>query len=282
MIQKIDINTIKTESEFDFEKAYLDCFVDINKPIKKPPIALGIGYDYSSNLNPTFTYGEMSAIVAPKKTKKTFFKTALASCYIGGNSNQYFPEIESKGKDQNLYVLDFDTEQGDYYAPLAFKRVAKMVGYQYERYLPFSIKKLSKKNRLEFVDKVIEKYKGQIGMTFIDGIKDFVVDPNSQTESDNVIEFVEKWTSTGLHLCVVIHKTYEKDKAFGSIGTKIQDKLETSIFLQSTRGEKEDDTNQPIKVFQRDARGAAFNSFYFDLDLTTMIPKVCDAPDWKL
>ena len=141
-------------------------------------------------------------------------------------------------------------------------------------------KKLSKKHRLKFVDKVIEKYKGKIGMVFIDGIKDFVVDPNSQTESDNVIDYVEKWTSTGLHICAVIHKTFEKDKAFGSIGTKIQDKIETSIFLNSTRTDKEDDKNQPIKVFQRDARGSAFNSFYFDLDLDNLIPKQCDEPEY--
>ena len=179
-----------------------------------------------------------------------------------------------------MYVIDFDTEQGMYYAPLASKRVVKMVGRKYDNYLSFTIKKLSKKDRLIFVDKIIEKYKGQIGLVLIDGVKDFIVDPNSQTESDNVIEYVEKWTSTGLHLITVLHKTFEKDKAFGSIGTKIQDKVETSIFLQSTRGDKEDDNNQPIKVYQRDARGSAFNTFYFDLDLDTLIPKECNEPNW--
>lgn len=280
-MERLNINDFIVNSDdlFDFEKAYNKCFIDVNKPISKPPIAMGIGYDFSSNLNPTFTYGEQSVIIAPKKTKKTFFKTALASCYIGGNSQKYFPEIITK-RDNDLYVLDFDTEQGDYYAPLASKRVIKMVGEHYDNYLPFTIKKLSKANRLLFIDKVIEKYKGKIGMVFIDGIKDFISDPNSQTESDNIIEYTEKWTDTGLHLCSVLHKTYDKDKAFGSIGTKVQDKVETSIFLESTRGEKEDDKNQPIKVYQRDARGTAFSSFYFDLDLNTLIPKQCKEELW--
>lgn len=277
---KLDYNLLENnDNEFNFEQAYKDCFVDVDKPIKKPPIAMGIGYDYHNNLNPTFTYGESSVIIAPKKSKKTFFKTALGACYIGGEAQRYFTNIISR-REGDLYVLDFDTEQGDYYAPLAFKRVERMVGNKYENYLPFLIKKLSKKNRIIFVDKVIKKYKGKIGLVMIDGVKDFITDPNSQTESDNVIEYVEKWTSTGLHLISVLHKTFEKDKAFGSIGTKIQDKVETSIFLESTRQPKEDDTNQPIKVYQRDARGSAFSTFYFDLDLDKFIPKKCDEPNW--
>jgi len=265
--------------EFNFDEAFKNCFIDITKRVDKPPIAMGIGHDFSGNLNPTFTYGESSVIIAPKKSKKTFFKTALAACYIGGQSSNYFPNIVST-RNKDLYVLDFDTEQGSYYAPFASKRVIKMVGANYDNYLPFTIKKLSKSNRLKFVDQIIEKYKGKIGMIFIDGVKDFITDPNSQTESDNVIEYMEKWTETGLHLCTVLHKTFDKDKAFGSIGTKVQDKVETSIFLESTRGKDEDDLNQPIKVFQRDARGSAFRSFYFDLDLTTLIPKECEEKEW--
>jgi len=276
----LSLDDIKNKEEvFDFDQAYKECFIDITKQVQKPPIAMGIGYDYGNNLNPTFTYGESSVIIAPKKSKKTFFKTALAACYIGGNSQNYFNNIISK-RDKDLFVLDFDTEQGSYYAPLASKRVIKMVGYHYENYLPFTVKKLSKSNRLNFVNEVIEKFKGQIGMVFIDGVKDFITDPNSQTESDNIIEYMERWTESGLHLCTVLHKTYEKDKAFGSIGTKVQDKVESSIFLESSRTKDEDDNNQPIKVFQRDARGSAFKSFYFDLDLDNLVPKECDEPKW--
>jgi hypothetical protein len=275
----LDVLNHSQGETFDFEKAYRECFVDVDKPVEKPPIAMGIGHDWQGNLNPTFTYGESSVLIAPKKSKKTFFKTALASCYIGGNAQNYFPDIITTRK-KDLYVLDFDTEQGNYYAPMAFKRVGKMVGFKYENYLPFSIKKLSKKDRLMFIDMVIERYKGKIGIVFIDGVKDLIVDPNSQSESDRIIEYQEKWTGTGLHLCEVIHKTFEKDKAFGSIGTKTQDKGETSIFLESTRGEKEDEKNQPIKVFQRDARGSAFKTFYFDLDLQTLIPKECEPVKW--
>ena len=117
------------ESEFDFDKAYKECFVDVNKEIQAPPIALGIGYhDYKdkSYLNATFTYGEMSAIVAPQKSKKSFFKRAVAASYIGGNANEYFPDIISC-REGNKYVLDFDTEQGEYYAQRSFKGVCEML-----------------------------------------------------------------------------------------------------------------------------------------------------------
>ena len=112
MDRKLDIEDFQKEEVFDFDKAYTKCFVDINKPISKPPIALGIGYhEYKneSHLNSTFTYGEMSAIVAPQKSKKTFFKRAIVSSYIGGQSTNYFPSMVSC-REGDKYVLDFDTE----------------------------------------------------------------------------------------------------------------------------------------------------------------------------
>jgi hypothetical protein len=62
---------INKDEGFDFDKAYKECFVDINTPVERPPVALGIGnHTYKDNtyLNPTFTYGELSAIVAPQRS----------------------------------------------------------------------------------------------------------------------------------------------------------------------------------------------------------------------
>ena len=67
-MKEITLNNV--EQEFNFLETYNSCIVDLNKTIDRPPIALGIGYhDFKGQtyLNSTFTYGEMSAIIAPQK-----------------------------------------------------------------------------------------------------------------------------------------------------------------------------------------------------------------------
>lgn len=278
-MEKLKIEDFNAEPEFDFEKAYEECFVDVSEELTPPPVAMGIGYnDYKGQtyLNSTFTYGEMSAIIAPQKSKKSFFKRALAACYIGGEAQNYFPNIVTT-RNTSKIVLDFDTEQDKYYANRSFKGVCEMVGNNYEYYLPFGIKKLSDKEMLMFIDKIIEDKKDEIGFVFIDGIADLCMNPNDINQSNDVINNLKKWTSYGIHICNVIHKTFDKDKAFGHLGTYIQKKVETSIFLSVT-----DDTvkNSPVKVNQKDSRGAPFDDFYFDLDLHNLIPKLCEEPKW--
>lgn len=265
----------QTEEVFDFDKAYNECFVDVTKQIERPPVALGIGHhEYKNNmyLNPTFTYGELSAIVAPQKSKKSFFKRAIAACYIGGKAQTYFPDITST-RETDKYVLDFDTEQGKYYAHRSFVGVCEMVGSNYKNYLPFGIKKLSDEEMLKFIDGVVQKQRGKIGMMFIDGIADLCSNPNDINQSNQVINKLKEWTEYGIHVCCVIHKTFEKDKAFGHLGTYVQKKCETSIFLEVT---DKTTKNSPIKVTQKDSRGAPFETFYFDLDLQNLIPKQCE------
>lgn len=280
-MEKLKIEDFQNiEEEFDFDGIYDKCFVDITKPIERPPIALGIGHhDYKNEtyLNATFTYGELSAIVAPQKSKKTFFKRAIAASYIGGKTTNFFPNMTSCRKENDKYVLDFDTEQGKYYAQRSFIGVGDMVGSNYSKYLPFGIKALTDKEMLMFIDGVIKKYKSEIGMVFIDGIADLCFNPNDIIQSNAVIQKLKEWTEYGIHICCVIHKTFDKDKAFGHLGTYIQKKVETSIFLSIT---DKDTLNSPVKVEQIDSRGAPFNTFYFDLDLNTLTPKECEENKW--
>lgn len=271
--------TLNQEQVFDYALLYDECFIDIHKTMERPPIALGIGYHYYKDkqyLNPTLTYGEMSAIVAPQKNKKTFFKAALAASYIGGKATEHFPGMVTcrSGK---KYILDFDTEQGKYYAQRAFKTVMEMVGDHYDNYLPFGLKTLTDDERVKFIDAVIEEHKGEVGIVFIDGIADLCMNTNDIEKSKKVLQKMIDWTGMGLHLCGVIHKTFEKDKATGHLGTFMQKKAETTIFLRTT---DKDTNNSPVEVIQKDSRGAPFDKFYFNLDLKTLLPKECEPEQW--
>lgn len=275
---KLKIEDYQIEPEFNYEQAYKECYVDLSKPPVAPEIVLSIGsteYKGLTYANPTLTKDEMSVIVAPKKSKKSFLKAALAACYIGGNAQNYFPDIKTHRK-KDSFVLDFDTEQGRYYAWRSFNTVMEIVGSKYENYKPFGLKRLSKKNRLLFIEQVIKEHKGNIGLILIDGVVDLISNPNSYEESDAIIMKLMKWNE-GAHIINVIHKTFEKEKANGHAGTIIQNKIETSFFLEITDKEQK---NSPVKVTQKDSRGAPFEDFYFDLDLYNLIPKQCEPPKW--
>jgi len=79
----LDFDQLKTssiESEIDFYKLEKSCFVDLSEEIKHPEILLSIGtHEYKGTHYPTpiLTSGELSAIIATSKSKKTFLKSAF-------------------------------------------------------------------------------------------------------------------------------------------------------------------------------------------------------------
>ena len=279
-IEKLKINNIgNSEPKFDFWKMFHETKFDPDKPTPRPPIAMGIGYHTFKGgeyLNPTFTYGEMSTIIAPEKSKKTMLKTALNASYIGGNTSNYFPSIKSN-KVGDKYVIDIDTEQGDYYAEMSFRRVFEMVGSRYKNYMAFGLKKYTDDERVQFIDALVKQFEGQIGWISIDGIADLCENTNDIEKSKRVAKKMMDWNSTGLHLCAILHKTFEKERGTGHLGSFVAKKSESVIFLNSTDA---NDKNSPVKVSQKSSRGAPFDDFYFDLDLETVIPKECENEKW--
>lgn len=282
---KIDLE-IQGESDFNYQEVFDKCFINLDEEVMLPPTALGIGYhDYKGQqyLNNTFSYGEFSCIVAASKSKKTFFKSALIASYIGGNATSYFPSVVTCRK-EDFYVVDIDTEQGEYYAQRAMRRVAEMVGTPYENYLPFGVEELDASKIIQFIDGLLSdpKYKGRIKWMSIDGIADLLDNPNDIEKSNAVAHKLKLWRKENeMHINVVIHKNSTSNKATGHLGSAIQKKAETVILLEDT-DENKDVKNSPIKVQQVYSRGAPFDSFYFDLDENTALPKECefDLKNW--
>jgi len=287
-LQKIDVSKFdEGEKEFNYEETYNRCLVDLSEELKKPPTAMGIGYnEYKGKeyLNNTFTYGEFSAIVAGSKNKKTFKKSALIAAYIGGGSTNFFPNLVSC-RQGDKHILDFDTEQGDFYAQRAFRRVADMVGTTYEHYYPFGIEGLEPAERVEFIDKVLKdpRHRGKVGWMSIDGLLDLLDNENDIAESSNVLKHLMRWKKESfMHINIIIHKNSTSNKATGHLGSKIQRKCETIILLEDT-DQDPDNRNSPIKVQQTYSRGASFDTYYFDLDDETL-PKECECDNdnnWK-
>lgn len=274
-----DIN-LNQEEEFNYQKVFKECFVDLNKTMHLPPTALGIGSHYYKGehyLNNTFSYGEFSAIVAASKSKKTFFKSALLASYIGGNASNYFDNMTSR-REGEPYIIDIDTEQGEYYAQRSFRRISEMVGESYNNYLPFGVEGLSPSEIIQFIDALLvdPKYKGKIKWLSIDGIADLIDNTNDIEKSVMVAHKLKKWRKEqNMHISTVIHKISNSNKATGHLGSYIQKKSESVILLTDT-DEDYNVRNSPIEVAQLYSRGAPFDTFYFNLDEETTLPKKCE------
>jgi len=257
------------ETPFDYEQMFNDCFIDLDAEIGRPPAALSVGeYSYNGTTYPleAYTYGEFSATVAPSKTKKSFYKSALIASYIGGQASHYFPNIKSHRDNNDYYVVDIDTEQGRYYAQNVFKRVEIMVGNKYINYLPFAMRSKTPEERVQFVDALMRdpKYKGKIKFISIDGIADLIENTNDIIMSAKVAQKVLKWTDEdGVHLHTIIHKLMNVDKPTGHLGSYILKKAETVVFLSL---EDEEDRNSNIIVKHKYSRGMQFQDFAFNVN----------------
>lgn len=264
MIQELKINEHVTE-EIDFDSLERESFIDVEKPIQHPPIAISIGeHIYKGNYYPTpyGSYGDYSCIVGASKSRKTFLTSMLTSCYIGGNSTYYAENI--KGHDtEGKYILHFDTEQSPYHSQRVARRVNEMVGQIYPGYKPFSLREYSPDTRFAFIEYMLYKsqYAGKIGLVIIDGIVDLVQDFNNLQQCTIVTnKFLEWTTKTGCHLIGILHKNFGSDKPTGHIGSTILKKAETVVYLDHN------EESENVQVTPRYTRNVPFEKFEFNVD----------------
>jgi hypothetical protein len=240
--------------------------VDLSEELKPPEMLLSIGqHEYKGNYydTPIMTAGEFSAIVAVSKSKKSFLKSALLACYIGGNSNIQFSNIKTHRK-ENYTILDFDTEMGNYYAQRSFRRVIEMVGQDYPNYKSYVTRSLTSSQRLQLIDYCLKNqetlYKTKIKLVSIDGIADLVENTNDIVMSKEASDYIMRWTyDYNIHITTVIHKSGLTGKPLGHLGTYVLKKAETVIEL---------DLNEDgsVKVTNSYSRGYKFDDFEFAID----------------
>lgn len=267
MIEKLDLTKINNATdEFDFNQAKKECFVDLSVEVERPEILLSIGeYEYKGNHYPTpiMTSGEFSAITAASKSKKSFLKSALLGCYVGGNSSELFPNIRSH-RNKDYSILDFDTEQGKFYSQRTFRRVHDISGGLYKHYYGYATRHLKGEHKLKLIDELLknqkEEFEAPVKLVAIDGIADLIDNTNDIIMSREVSDYIMRWTHEyDLHITTVIHKSPTTGKPLGHLGTYVLKKAETVIEL-----DKEE--NGTIRVTNPYSRGYRFDEFYFDVN----------------
>lgn len=238
----------------DFTKIEAESYVSTEEYIPKQPRAISIkGNTFGS-------YGDYSCIVGSSKSRKTWLKSALGACYMGGEAQFYFPDIvghDTEGK----YLIDIDTEQSRWHSQWVFKRVPKMVGRNSPFYKSFCLRRYDANTRLEFIDWLItkSKYRHKIGLVMIDGYADLVNDFNSLQESNDLQQKLLSWTADyNCHITGVLHKNFNSQKPVGHVGSAVLKKAETVIFT-----EKDGDRTVVSCEY---ARNNAFEDFAFKVE----------------
>jgi hypothetical protein len=101
----------QTEHNMLMEFIQHESRVDVEKELEYPPVALSYGEKLTQTPRgdtllpiPLGTFGNLSVVSAPPKTKKTFFISLLASVFLSGENN-YGGKIKGTGVMETLYTL---------------------------------------------------------------------------------------------------------------------------------------------------------------------------------
>jgi len=278
----LDLNNLKlkegteAENEINFSKIEPQLYLSPIQKIEKQPIAISIGkHEYKGNRyhTPYGSYGDFSCIVGASKSKKTFLKSLLTACYIGGNAYRYAPEIAGH-QSKDKYIIEFETEQSKFHTQLVSKRTLEMVGIDfYENYRTYYLRELSPRERTQFIEYMLleSDYKNQIGLFTIDGIADLITDINSVEQATHITEKLLQWTAkTKAHGITILHRNFGSQKPTGHLGSFVLKKAETVLFVELN--------GVQTLVKPEYARNIPFEEFVFELD-QNHLPKVIN--NWE-
>jgi RecA-family ATPase len=245
-----------------------DCYVDSHEKIDYPPVAISYGEKLLKNKKgddliaiPIGTFGNLSVVTAPPKTKKTFFISLLSSVFLSGR-NVYGGKI--KGHRGNGHLVHFDTEQGLWHCQKVFKRVYDMDStINKDIYHTFGLRAISHKTRLEFIEYYLSKKINTPSLVIIDGIADLVSDVNSLEESNAVVQKLMEWSANyNCHIINVIHQNFGSSKlGTGHLGSFLEKKAETVISLEANTVNKD-----WVTVKCGRSRGYSFETFSFQVN----------------
>jgi hypothetical protein len=179
------------------------------------------------------TIGNFSLIQGKAKSRKSYFLSALMAAAI--SEHDVCGHIRGHLSDRvNIYI---DTEQGDWHASNAKKRIQSMAGLDsrinYENFKHYRFRGLlTNKERLKLTDYIMKSF-DNIGLVVIDGIVDLASKGvNDEEEATAIASKLLEWTSNNdCHICIVLHENKNDRNAKGHLGSYLVQKAETTVSL---------------------------------------------------
>ena len=217
--------------------------------------------------------GNISAICGEAKSKKTFLASALVASAMAIPLDR-LNNFKNVDKDMNINVLWVDTEQSERHVRRVVDRIstmtgAKMGGLSAEpRLMTLSLRELDPMNRYLVMTEAIKRY--PFDLIVIDGIADLQRNTNDLEESDALVGLLMALsTKTNAHILCVLHTNPGSDKARGHLGSALQRKAETVIFVHRN--------GECSVVEPQFCRNEPFERFAFSVS-EEGIPEICDMP----
>ena len=217
--------------------------------------------------------GNISAICGEAKSKKTFLASALVASAMAIPYNK-LNNFKNVAKDMDINVLWIDTEQGERHVRRVIERISEMTGAKMggavsePRLMTLSLRELSPAERFSVMVDAISRY--PFDLIVIDGIADLQRNTNDLEESDALVgALMSISTKTNTHILCVLHTNPGSDKARGHLGSSLQRKAETVIYVH-----RNGDSSIVEPQF---CRNEPFERFAFAVN-DEGIPEICDIP----
>ena len=163
--------------------------------------------------------GKLQRFHRKAKSKKTFNVSAIVASALSGSTVLHYRSMFPENKRKILYI---DTEQGRYHCQQVLKRILRLADLpEYknpDNLIMLALRKFSPKLRLAIVEQAIGTIP-DLGLVIIDGIRDFLYDINSSSESTDIISKFMQWTDDRqIHIHTVLHQNKNDEHARGHIG----------------------------------------------------------------
>ena len=171
--------------------------------------------------------GNISAVVGAAKSKKTFLCSALVGGLLADKGDFGITPRLAK-------VLWVDTEQSELHARKVVERIHRIAGWSDTTnnglFHTLTLREVEPKQRAELLYQAIELYNPHL--VVVDGISDLMYNTNDIEESDRIVgQLMALSTDYNCHILCVLHTNPNSDKARGHIGSTLQRKAETVIFV---------------------------------------------------
>ena len=212
--------------------------------------------------------GNLSAVVGEAKSKKTFLCTMLVGEYVRSQVERHTHDFTYSPPT----VLWVDTEQAESHVARVAKRIHRMAklpeGRSSDMLNVLTLREIEPKERAEVLYKAIDLYRPKL--VVVDGISDLMYNTNDIEESDRIVGTLMAYTTKyNCHIMVVLHTNPNSDKARGHIGSTLQRKAETVLYVHKV--------SECSIVEPQFCRNEPFEPFAF-LITEEGLPEECEVP----
>jgi hypothetical protein len=213
--------------------------VDSTVEVSQPPKAIEMVFGQESYIFGSL--GNFSLIQGKAKSRKSYFLSVLAAAAASDTLvSEHF-----RGYIYPRRVVYIDTEQGEYHAAKAKKRIQEMAqlpsGVNHDHFDYYQFRGLdTNSERLKFIEYIFQTQEN-IGFMVIDGIADIASKGvNDEEEATIIASKLLKWTAQyNCHITVVLHENKNDRNAKGHLGAYLVQKAETTLSAKKSENNRD-------------------------------------------